>query len=360
MPSKKQSKTNTKKIYGSDSMTIEEIKETPKTELQNVLRVDPSIYEPEVYSQTSYIFNGQEYNYLDEDMMNKDFQLHLGNKSSVYKINMCIFKINDECKEPFLEYYIELNNKKMMFPNFELDTLTLDKDNINDAFEEQCYSFFQKISNTKADLTSKIYRGFLEEGVNNLYVFFDSTYLDLKTDDTHFWGILDEIANEKRIYDNTLDSDISNLVQNHEFIAYIKDKNGDRINMPCCLYLCKLNENGEYTNVYYQENENVVSTKSLYEEKIDHETFGYHYYFTTDPIHKENIENIKRFSVFIDNSLYVLNINKNINDIEFNSDNEEEDNDDNLKSYKDYTCVYFFEDGIQMWCIKSLSRFVEL
>ena len=34
--------------------------------------------------------------------------------------------------------------------------------------------------------------------------------------------------------------------------------------------------------------------------------------------------------------------------------------DETYKSYRDYTCIYFFEDGLQLWCVKSLSRFIEL
>jgi len=147
--------------------------------------------------------------------------------------------------------------------------------------------------------------------------------------------------------------------KNEETLAYIKDKNDIRINMPCCLYMCKRSEQNEYENIYYDEtNKNV---KTIIEEKLNHNTFGKNYYFTTDPIDKNNILNLKRFAVFIDNTLYILNIYKPIEELDFKT-NEEDDYDDNykMKTERDYSCIYFFENGIQLWCIKNLSRFTNL
>jgi hypothetical protein len=60
------------------------------------------------YSLTTYIFNGDEYNYLKDDMLSRNFDTTLGgDKDVIFKVRFCIFKINDECKEPFLEFYVE-------------------------------------------------------------------------------------------------------------------------------------------------------------------------------------------------------------------------------------------------------------
>jgi hypothetical protein len=238
--------------------------------------------------------------------------------------------------------------------------------NATAIFERECCVFYQQIAlnnegtQLSEEIAQKTYRGFIEEENHTIYVFFDSTYVSIPLDDHHIWGILDEIVNEKHIGDSVMEKEIYDMVHRHEHIAYIKDSHGDRINMPCCLYLCTLNENGEYVNVFYDESETMRTTKSISEKKINHGTFGNYYFFTTDPIHNnDNIHNIKRFSVFIDNALYVLNINKDIQEIDFNTDDEEAEFDE-VKTYKDYTCIYFFENGIQLWCIKPLSRFTEL
>jgi hypothetical protein len=258
----------------------------------------------------------------------------------------------------------------MTFPGFELSTGDFtSSDDVNVAFQENCCEWFQKTikepveavgQQTGGSTYMQCYRGFLEEPEDTIYVLFDCTYVSVDVNAQRFWGILDEIVNEKHIFSTPMDKQIYNMIQNNEFIAYIKDKNGERINMPCCLYLCRVNDKGEYDNAYYETDEHNMKQKSAMDGKITHDTFGHFYYFTTDPIHKDSGANrLKRFSVFIDNALYVLNINKPIEDIDFVTD-DEDDFDDTHKSYKDYTCIYFFEDGLQLWCVKSLSRFVEL
>jgi len=363
MPATKKSIKNIlRKTAGDPANTEAKEEQVVEQQPQENVFLSKEVQEPEneYYSLTTYVFNGDEYNYLNDDMLSKNIENALGGeKEAVFKIKLCIFKINDECKEPFLEFFIETKDKEIHFPGSEMSAIIMQDGNANAIFEAECCKFFQQVAGVSDDVAGKTYRGYIEEPEKVLYVFFDATYVDLAANDNHFWGILDEIVNEKHIYDNVIDKDIVNMVHNHEFVAYIKDKNGDRINMPCCLYLCKLNENGEYVNVYYDEGEDNKTTKSLSEKKINHEIFGNCYFFTTDPIQTENVQNIKRFSVFIDNALYVLNINKPIQEIDFNTDDEEEDFED-IKTYKDYTCIYFFEDGIQLWCIKNLSRFVEL
>ena len=75
---------------------------------------------------------------------------------------------------------------------------------------------------------------------------------------------------------------------------------------------------------------------------------------------------LKRFATFIDKSLYVLNINKDIENINF--DVEEDDDvsydgvpyEDIPKSHHKYSCIYFFENYKQLWCVKDIRRFTEI
>lgn len=329
------------------------------------------------YGQTSYTFNGEKYFYLDDkdesNALQRNFSSVLNKDVVTYNIKLCMFKLVDECKEPFLQFLLDKKEETMTFPGFELSTEDFKgSDDVNLLFQEKCCEWFQKtLSDTAAPLQNggarvisssymQCYRGFIEEPDDIIYVLFDSTYVTVDVSTQRFWGILDEIVNEKHIFSTPMDKQIYNMIQNNEFIAYIKDKNGERINMPCCLYLCRVNDKGEYDNAYYETEEHNMKQKSATDGKITHDTFGHFYYFTTDPIHKDSVAHrLKRFSVFIDNALYVLNINKPIDEIDFVTD-DEDDFDDTHKSYKDYTCIYFFEDGLQLWCVKSLSRFVEL
>lgn len=321
------------------------------------------------HGQTKYKFGGEEYFYLDandeSNVLQRSFQTILKKEARTFRVKLCLYKLVDECKEPFLQFLLMKRDEKMTFPEFELNTGDLEKEtNVDNAFTERCASEFIKIVSSGISRTVAIhcFRGFLEEDdeKNTLYVWFDCTHLRVDIHQSMFWGILDEIVNEKHIFQTPIDKDIYGMIQNNEFVAYIKDKNGERINMPCCLYLCRVNEKGEYDNVHYASDEHNMQHKSPVEGKITHEKFGHFYYFTTDPIHKDaSPHKLKRFSVFIDNALYILNINKDIKDIDFVTE-DEDDFDETHKSFKDYTCIYFFEDGLQLWCVKSLSRFVEL
>ena len=354
----------------------EDVKEEPKD--KNVSKVEP---EPvffisnddaeniNMYGKTAYNFNNDTYYYLDsEDNSNtlqKNIQTLISKEDVTYRVKICLFKIIDECKEPFLQFLLEKTNDSMVFPSFEMTSNELNDGDPNNIFITHCAKYINEISNnsrisSRFDIINRCFRGFVEEPEHTIYAIFDCTYLDIAVNALRFWGILDEIVNEKYIYKTPIDKDIYTMIQNNEFLAYIKDKNGERINMPCCLYLCKINDNGEYDNIYYETDQHNMKHKSPVDGKMSHEVFGHFYYFTTDPIHNDNnVNRLKRFSVFIDNALYVLNINKPIEEIDFITD-DEDDFDETYKSYRDYTCIYFFEDGLQLWCVKSLSRFIEL
>jgi len=354
----------------------EEVKEEPKDKIVTNLKSEPEFFisnddaeNINIYSKTEYIFNNDTYYYLDsEDNSNtlqKNIQTLISKDEITYSIKICLFKIIDECKEPFLQFLLEKTNDSMVFPSFETSSNELNNGDANNIFITKCAKYMNEMSNnsrtsSRFDIINRCFRGFIEEPEHIIYAIFDCTYLDIDVNAQRFWGILDEIVNEKYIYKTPIDKDIYTMIQNNEFLAYIKDKNGERINMPCCLYLCKVNDNGEYDNIYYETDQHNMKHKSPVDGKISHEVFGHFYYFTTDPIHNDNnVNRLKRFSVFIDNALYVLNINKPIEEIDFITD-DEDDFDETYKSYRDYTCIYFFEDGLQLWCVKSLSRFIEL
>jgi hypothetical protein len=321
-----------------------------------------------IYDKTVYNFNNETYYYLDSDdasnTLQKNFRNLIKKEAVDFRVKLCLYKIIDECKEPFLQFLLEKKDDTMTLPSFETSSSGfINKSEADELFLDKCSQYLLDIVNNQQiskEIAARCYRGFLEEADNTIYVMFDCTYLHVEINSQRFWGILDEIVNEKYIYKVPIDKEVYTMIQNNEFLAYIKDKNGERINMPCCLYLCKINDSGEYDNLYYNTDEHDMKHKSPTDGKMNHETFGHFYYFTTDPIHKDaNISRLKRFSVFIDNALYVLNINKPIDEIDFIAD-DEDDFDETHKSYRDYTCIYFFEDGLQLWCVKSLSRFIEL
>jgi hypothetical protein len=149
------------------------------------------------------------------------------------------------------------------------------------------------------------------------------------------------------------------MFNNNEFLTDIKDHLNEPINLPCCLYLVKRTEDGtDYENVFLNDEEEEVT--SITDPRIEHEVFGSNFYFTTDPIDPENPKKLKRYSAFIDNSLYFLNVSTPITDIDLHGDADDADEDEGIKTYHDYTSIYFFENYKQLWCIKDTMRFTEL
>lgn len=327
----------------------------------------------------SYEFNNKKYYYLSNENLSRDFSFTLGKNENnkPYEVRICTFNINGKSKEPFLQFFLEINvNVKenqeknvLAFPGFILETSIFNDNDeeTSNIFENECFNKFKNLTeDVSDDIIQGAYRGYIEHN-DIIYAFFDSTYFQLKQNDTQLWCILDEFINEKKVYANNFtDDNIPKMFHDNEFIAYITDENGDRINIPCCLYLCKLNEDeSDYINVYVDDAE-----KGIDNHRILHYVFGNNcLFFTTDPIEKEDLKRlrmIKRYATFIDKSLYVLNINKDIENINF--DVEEDDDvsydgvpyEDIPKSHHKYSCIYFFENYKQLWCVKDIRRFTEI
>ena len=328
--------------------------------------------------KTIYEFNNKKYTYLNNDTLNQNFYFTLGKNgdNKPYEVRLCVFNINGKCKEPFLQFLLEINKTEnpeknlLTFPRFNLEAEVFgdkDEDDVREIFEKECFKQFKQYTHDVSDeVISASYRGFIEDDNNTIYAFFDSTRYNIKDNDQQVWCILDEIINEKKVFGNNYtDETILNMFNKNEFIAYITDEHGGKLNFPCCLYICKLNEEeDDYINVYVDDPD-----KDVDNYKILHYVFrNYCWFFTTDPIEREDLaklRKIKRCASFIDKSLYILNISKDIDNINFDVDDENDSyqgmaSDDIPKSHEKYSCIYFFENYKQMWCIKDPLRFTEI
>jgi hypothetical protein len=325
------------------------------------------------YDSRRYLFNGKKYYYLNNDTLARDFSqtLRENKESEPFHIRLCLFRLNHECKEPFLQLFVELEDtgtdKNIIFPGFEIDANEFVTNELDDSdenkdqtiFETNCFNKFQEITGIPPDIAKQAYRGYIVEYDNTIYPLFDCTYIDFIMNKNQIWGILDELINEQHVHDYIIDRNIFMMFTHNEFLTDIKDDLNEPINLPCCLYLVKRTEDGvDYENVFLNEDEDEVTT--IVNPKLDHETFGLHYYFTTDPIDPENSKKLRRFSAFIDNSLYFLNVSTPITDIDLEGDAEEAEEDETIKTYRDYTSIYFFENYKQLWCIKDTARFTEI
>jgi hypothetical protein len=235
-------------------------------------------------------------------------------------------------------------------------------------FETECFKKFREMTGASLEYTKRYYKGFLEMSDRHLVVFFDCTFHRFALKQNQVWSILDEIINERRVYDNSMDINIYVLFNRYQFLTYILYQNGERVSIPCCFYMCDIEykdyEEGEeliYHNLEYSVDD-VEREKSISFPAIRHDIFGEYYYFTTDPIVDTPVNNrLKRYAVFIENTLYVLNSKTPIRRIDFNYRPQEDiDNGRPAKDHRDYDCIYFIESKNQMWCVKPVERFTEI
>jgi hypothetical protein len=265
------------------------------------------------------------------------------------------------------------------------------------------------------DLLARIYKGFVEHGNNSIYVIFDFTGLVLKeTKANRRWAIMDEILVHGAILGYKINEEIGAMFRANTFLAFITDENGLHIELPSVLYICGLDAKGDYINLYQSDDK---STFSLFNERINHPNLGNVYIFSLTPLpsSKGNVSRIRRFVGFTPDAQYVLtDIGKRVytkeeaGEPEFfgfklpaflqrqgeesvkeepveesyqeESDEEESDEESDEEELDEFkpkktslsrkeinnqlqqisnTSIYFQENKIPYWCIKSKLYFTE-
>jgi len=317
------------------------------------------------------------YTYLEDDALSSEFGDDR-DLNKTYNLYLCLYKINDDADKPFLEFFCEKTDNMYSFPKMEIQFKPTNIDQIEEVFNDTCSQFFQKITFQTDEIAKETYKGYLELDETNIFIFYNYTNIDTNVDkttenniesiDTTIWAIIDEIINVRRILDVPVHEFTHKLFEKHPFITYILDNNGHPIYVPCCLYLCE-GSSSNYDNEYYEEDENRNTTQSLIDPQITHDLFGKIYLFSTIPFEFNNLSKLKRYAVFIEDTLYILNENFPLTkDILKKSKMNSINNNDKCetsdfifqKTYKDYSCICFFENGVELWSIESNTLFVEL
>jgi hypothetical protein len=389
----------------------------------------------------------EKYMYLNKDSitdglgLNYEFGLCGEPNGKIYKIYICPYNLNKECELPFLEYLLELgNNAEYNFPyfqfvcpeskktsfsfsnlwsNFLVTNETAEEDVVDEMsaghtyFMNQCLLRILEMIDIQEDedpdLLVRIYKGFVEHGQNSIYVIFDFTGLQLKeTKANRRWAIMDEILVHHAILGYKINEELAELFKANAFLTFITDENGMHIDLPSVLYICGLDSNGDYINLYQSDDK---STFSLFNERVNHPYLGNVYIFSLEPLpsSKGNVSRIRRFVGFTPDAEYVLTdignrvyTKEEAGEPEFlgfklpaflrrkedNVREEESDQESGEESDQEYveeesgeqeqkktsltrkeiseqlqqitnTSIYFQENKIPYWCIKSKLYFTE-
>jgi hypothetical protein len=324
------------------------------------------------------------YRYLYDNPLSTEFSFDR-DYNKLYKISLCLYKINDDLKTPFLEFFFMKKDNVFHFPQTDLnmepfaDINTMgqqispmesmesnkddeddEDDDIDSEFMNQCSLFLMnnmKMEEIDEKRIKTMYRGFIEEPgelYNTIFAVFDCTDINVTMNSNEYaWGIVDEIMVTCKIANTPVENAVTQLLKENPLLVYIKTRDGSNCPIPISLYLCT--QIGK--NAYYNENENPLTTMSLINPRVNHEIFDEVYMFSREPFNIENMNRIKRFALFTRDTLYFFNKDASITDILNEPDNAGNESD---IIYDEYSNFSFYENGNNIWCVKELESFVEI
>jgi len=248
------------------------------------------------------------YNYKAKN----NFLLYLSDDISTFdKVYIGAYKINNKSKIPFLNFL--LHKKKgqdvlelpeiNMFKNFNLtELINYSKiflfglcmlDDLNKFIETSCFNGFDLFE-------------------NNLYLFFDITNCEIDVNDIYsnnslWFGIIDEIVNHQKICNIKIHDNIKNLFTFNEDLCFLTDENNECYEIPIIGFSASSKSKAHFKYVFGEsmQNKNAI--------------LGPYYYFTDfkNIFKDDKNECIIRFALFTGNVKYIENI---LNDPIDNSD----------------------------------------
>jgi hypothetical protein len=260
-------------------------------------------------------------------------QIFSSNTTNNYNIHLCIYKINLECKKPFLQYLV--NTVEKNFPNilnFQSPSFpTNDNDDENTYFVNKCLTEIIKILQIEkvfsTEILKKIYKGFIEYDENNIFIVFECLpEFNFFQSQNLQWLILDEILYKI----NTVNPITQSFFKKHEFMneLYVSKESIETYPLPILLYICSDGVN------------------SIIDERIQKSWLGYNYYFT-------NELNAQKYAVFIDKTKYILKEISNVT-------KEEQIIFINNSLNEDVVSIYFHQENTQFWCVKNSNNFTRI
>ena len=296
--------------------------------------------------------NVKNYHYLEEDY--NPLSNHFGDFNDLtksYKIHLCIYKINLECKIPFIQFLID-NSDIPSFPSIDgFMCQIVDDVEPNTTFMNKC---LPEVVNRLdihnifgVDLLGKMYKGFIEQDDNIFAVFECLTEFNSVTTKKNRWCILAEILENSKVDNKFMDPILKSFFMKNPFMTEIMDIDGNVYPNPSLLYLCESSND---------ENKIIVgTTKRFIDTTMKHEWLGEYYFFTIDTTFLDIINNdyVQKYAVFTDNTRYILTDISKISDVQKEVFLKNSSNNVVLS-------VYFHQDGKQYWYVKNNNNFTRI
>ena len=288
---------------------------------------------PETSSMDEPNLAGDKYQYLEDDVLEKNFGDFMNTHGQEYTIHVCIYKINYDTKCPFLEILLEKGQEGYVFPS--ISNFKCSDNNTEPSSDDEPHPDHTKFMNTCIEkllsvthihdifgqgMFDEMYKGFIEHDPNTLVVVFDFTGKDRqeemenpsesittpipeqvggaeeKDQSVYKWAILDEIMNKQKILDTPILPNVSDVFKKYKYMRTIKLHNDqsdtyDDIPQTTILYMClpppdstgyKVVTIGLVTNVNY---DNLPENSSESEQTtIEHRLLGTGHLFSLEPL----------------------------------------------------------------------------
>jgi len=302
--------------------------------------------EYEEYDETEEDKDKISYHFLDKlsNPLSKRFGDFHNDDHDIFQIYFCIYKINTECKIPFIEILID----DKCFPkitDFRSPYISneIDHNSTHTYFMNECLIKLLKILKLNQEfgieLFDKMFKGLHEKDDKITVVFesFSETNNDLN------WVILDEILS----FDKEIDGNVKEFFEENDFMnkIYKSTEYEEVYSMPFLMYLCEKKE------TYH-----TLSYPSLIDEKTDGVSWlGDFFYFSTEifDTETEKVGVYQKYAVFTESASYILK------DIALITEEERKFFiDKNID--EDIMVIYYQENGKQLWCVKTNDLFTRV
>jgi hypothetical protein len=268
------------------------------------------------------------YKYLAESSLSLDISNALESDDE-YTIIPCVYMMNTDLQTPFLQYIVMYDyESEYNFLNFTLDNTNINiiRENeskiqiveendtiptLNDEIQHeiiyQCSQLLQEKKIIDTELYNNKYRGYIKQDDNKLYIFFDCTNDRFNIVDNIEFALIDEIISKENLLGHSINPDIIELFKTNVFLNTITDINDTPTISPVVAYMCKLNEQNMYENIYATDKTISLINNSGFDDNDD-DIFT----FSLEPINKI-YNNINRYALFKTEDNYNVIEQSNIN-----------------------------------------------
>lgn len=301
----------------------------------------------EIYNQNEIIKDVQRFTFLDKHDNPLSYTFgDFNDTEQNYTIHICIYKINLQCKLPFLQFLITTD----LIPSFpQVNNFKCDK--IDDVqphtlFMNKCLiEVLDKLGIHEmfgSELLEKMFKGFIHQDESNVFVVFESlpefNHIPINSSK---WCLLAEIMDERKNNNKLIDPIIKSFFLKNTFMTEIYNVLDKKVvQTPLVLFSC-INDNG---NLIPNAN------KSFIDMTTKHEWLGDYYYFKNLDDYNVDSE-LQKYAVFIENAKYILLDISTIND---------KQKTDFLTKKENHNSLYFHQLGVQYWYVKNNRCFTRI